>query len=183
MLLGAPWWVGQGIDPLVRADRIGHPRDIPNYRPSVSSLVLDVMADQVVPGFRQEFDRGTNEKRRVLLDQFPPVDPLYLCSQPHPILTTLQGILGGTLYFRRAQAGGQALFEFLLMYEGAGPVPFGQWSAGQKLESQPRQGPEIPDINLIQDVLAELGTNRKLPSQGGSDQMTMRARLDVLRTG
>lgn len=62
-------------------------------------------------------------------------------------------------------------------------VPFGQWSAGQKLGSQPRQGPEIPDINLIQDVLAELGTNRKLPSQGGSDQMTKRARLDVLRTG
>lgn len=125
--------VGQGIDPFVRADKIGHPRDIPNYRPAAQSLLLDVMEEHAAPGFRDRWDHETTDARKALLDIFPPVNRLFRCRQDHPAILALQELIGGTLYFRRANAGNQILFEFLLTYDDAGPVPFGQWSDGQKM--------------------------------------------------
>lgn len=125
--------VGQGIDPFVRGDQIGHPRDIPNYRPAAQALLLDSMDEHAAPGFRDRWDHATANERRTLLDIFPPVNCLFRCRQDHPIIMALQELLGGTLYFRRSNAGDQILFEFLLTYDEAGPVPFGQWSDSQKM--------------------------------------------------
>ncbi|MBS1854360.1 MAG: AAA family ATPase [Acidobacteria bacterium] len=124
--------VGQGIDPFVRPERIGHPRDIPNYRPPAQALLFDMMEEHM-PGLRARWEQSHADERRRLLDPFTAVNPLFLCKQDHRVINALQELLGGTLYFRRANAGNQILFEFLLTYEDAGPVPFGQWSDGQKM--------------------------------------------------
>jgi energy-coupling factor transporter ATP-binding protein EcfA2 len=124
--------VGQGIDPFVRPDKIGHPRDIPNYRPAAQALLFDMMEEHA-PGLCERWASASLDERRKLLDAFPPVNPLFRCKQDHSVIVALQELLQGTLYFRRANAGGQILFEFLLTYDDAGPVPFGQWSDGQKM--------------------------------------------------
>jgi ABC-type multidrug transport system ATPase subunit len=125
--------VGQGIDPFVRTDKIGHPRDIPNYRPAAQDLLLDVMQEHAAIGFRESWKHGNTEERKRLINIFPPEVALFRCRQDHHVIKRLQELLGGTLYFRRSNAGDQLLFEFLLTYDNAGPVPFGQWSDGQKM--------------------------------------------------
>jgi SAM-dependent methyltransferase len=125
--------VGQGVDPFVRKEKIGHPRDIPDYRPAMIQFLLDMLDYRLGAGFRTTFEQSSIPDRKKLLADLSTITPLFLCRQDHPLVLRLQDFLQGTLYFRRTRPSPQDQFEFLLVYEGASPVPFGQWSDGQKL--------------------------------------------------
>ena len=125
--------VGQGVDPFVRKEKIGHPRDIPDYRPAMISFLLDMLEHHLGAGFRTTFEHSSVAEQRKLLSGITPISPLFLCCQDHPLVVRLQDFLQGTLYLRRTRQPPQDHFEFVLTYEGASPVPYGQWSDGQKL--------------------------------------------------
>lgn len=65
--------VGQGIDLFVKPEKIGHPRDIPNYRPAAQALLLDEMEEHA-PGLRNAWAHAEADERRRLLDAFPAVN-------------------------------------------------------------------------------------------------------------
>lgn len=125
--------VGQGIDPFVSKEKIGHPRDIPDYRPAMITFLLDMLEYHLGTGFRTTFEQSSVPEQKHLLSTITPVTPLFLCRQEHALVARLQDFLQGTLYLRRTRQPPQELFEFVLAYDGASPVPFGQWSDGQKL--------------------------------------------------
>jgi ABC-type multidrug transport system ATPase subunit len=141
--------VGQGVDPFVRKEKIGHPRDIPNYRPPMIAFLLEMLEYHFGAGFRTKFQQSSLPEQKKLLSRIALLSPLLLCRQDHPLVARLQDFLQGTLYLRRTRAVPHENFEFLLAYEGASPVPFGQWSDGQKLVFLALVCLELTDTDLV----------------------------------
>ena len=62
----------------MRPEKIGHPRDIPNYRPPAQALLFDMMEEHM-PGLRAaSWEQSHTDERRRLLDPFTAVNPLFL---------------------------------------------------------------------------------------------------------
>src|SRR5437773_1535168 len=65
--------VGQGVDPFVPKEKIGHPRDIPDYRPAMIHFLLEMLEHHLGGGFRAQFEQSSVPDQKKLLATITPI--------------------------------------------------------------------------------------------------------------
>ena len=125
------------------------PRDFPNFRRNFLNFLRRQMVEHVpaVAAISDEKWLDDAQCRRAAVDCLAGEETAYRCSREDTLVADLEGLLRGSLFFRRARTAPgtgdpkaaqrrESLadqLELLLGYADGTTVPFDEWSDGQKV--------------------------------------------------